>query len=111
MSEQRPHASQLPAKPNLRHLKDQAKDRLAKGEAPSLAVALFQVARDYGFSSWPKLRDHVLSLSLAEKLKEAINLDDLAEVRHLLLKHPELKQAPIGYGGDGPLTWLRSVVA
>ncbi len=105
MSEQRPHASQLPAKPNLRHLKDQAKDRLAKGEAPSLAVALFQVARHYGFHSWPKLSAHVLSLSLAEKLKEAINSDDFAEIRHLLSKHPELKDAPIGYGGDGPLTW------
>jgi ankyrin repeat protein len=105
MSEQRPHTSQLPAKPNLRHLKDQAKDRLAKGEAPSLAVALFQVARHYGFHSWPKLRDHVLALPFAENLKEAIDSDDFAEVRHLLSKHPELKHAPIGYGGDGPLTW------
>jgi hypothetical protein len=73
MSEQRPHAFHLPSKPNLRHLKDQAQDRLAKGEAPSLAMALFQVARHYGFPSWLKLRAHVLSLSLAENLKEAIN--------------------------------------
>lgn len=105
MSEQRPPASHLPPKPNLRHLKDQAKDRLANGDAPSLAMALFQVARHYGFPSWPKLRDHVLALPFAENLKQAINLDDLAEVRHLLSKHPELKHAPIGYGGDGPLTW------
>ena len=33
MSEQRPSASHLPSKPNLRHLKDQAKDRLANGDA------------------------------------------------------------------------------
>lgn len=105
MSEQRPPASRLPSKPNLRHLKDQAKDRLANGDAPSLAMALFQVARHYGFPSWPKLKDHVLSLPFAENLKEAINLDDLDEVRRLLSKHPELKHAPIGYGGDGPLTW------
>ena len=105
MSEQRSPASHLPSKPNLRHLKDQAKDRLANGDAPSLAMALFQVARNYGFPSWPKLRDHVLSLPFAEKLKEAINSDDSAEVRQLLSKHPELKHAPIGYGGDGPLTW------
>ena len=105
MSEQRPSASHLPSKPNLRHLKDQAKDRLANGDAPSLAMALFQVARDYGFSSWPKLRDHVLALPLAENLKQAIDSDDFAEVRHLVSKHPELKHAPIGYGGDGPLTW------
>jgi ankyrin repeat protein len=105
MSEQRPSASHLPSKPNLRHLKDQAKDRLANGDAPSLAMALFQVARDYGFPSWPKLRDHVLALPFAENLKQAIDSDDLAEVRYLLSKHPELKHAPIGYGGDGPLTW------
>jgi ankyrin repeat protein len=105
MSEQRPSASHLPSKPNLRHLKDQAKDRLANGDAPSLAMALFQVARDYGFPSWPKLRDHVLALPFAEKLKAAIDSDDFAEVRHLVSKHPELKHAPIGYGGDGPLTW------
>jgi ankyrin repeat protein len=105
MSGQRPSASHLPSKPNLRHLKDQAKDRLANGDAPSLAMALFQVARDYGFPSWPKLREHVLSLPFAETLKQAINVDDLDEVRRLLSKHPELKHAPIGYGGDGPLTW------
>lgn len=105
MSEQRPPASHLPSKPNLRHLKDQARDRLANGDAPTLAMALFQVARHYGFPSWPKLREHVLLLPFAENLKEAITLDDLAEVRHLLSKHPELKHAPIGYGGDGPLTW------
>jgi ankyrin repeat protein len=105
MSGQRPSSSHLPSKPNLRHLKDQAKDRLANGDAPSLAMALFQVARDYGFPSWPKLRDHVLALPFAENLKQAIDSDDLAEVRYLLSKHPELKHAPIGYGGDGPLTW------
>jgi ankyrin repeat protein len=105
MSEQRPSASRLPSKPNLRHLKDQAKDRLANGDAPSLALALFQVARDYGFPSWPKLRDHVLALPFAQNLKEAIDSDNFAEVRHLVSKHPELKHAPIGYGGDGPLTW------
>src|ERR1700750_1418972 len=105
MSEQRTPASHLPLKTNLRHLKDQAKDRLANGDAPSLAMALFQVAQHHGFSSWPKLREHVLALAFAENLKEAINVDDLAEVRHLLSKHPELKHAPIGYGGDGPLTW------
>src|SRR5579875_2814953 len=105
MSEQRPFASQLPVKPNLRHLKDQAKDRLASGDASSLAAALFQVARAYGFPSWPKLRNHVLALPFAENLKAAIDADDFAEVRRLVSKHTELKHAPIGYGGDGPLTW------
>ena len=47
----------------------------------------------------------MLSQTHAESLKQAINRDDLAEVRHLLTKHPELNHAPIGYGGHGPLTW------
>jgi hypothetical protein len=105
MSESRPHASQLPAEPNLRHLKDQAKDLLESGEAPSLAAALFQIARLYGFRSWPKLKSYVLERTIAEKLKQAINRDDLAEVRLTLSDHPELRTAPIGYGGYGPLTW------
>ena len=105
MSEPHPRASQLPAKPNLRHLKDQAKDRLKNGEAPSLALALLQTARQYGFQSWPKLRAHVLAQTLAGKLKEAINRDDVAEVRQLLTRHTQLRSAPIGYAGDGPLTW------
>jgi hypothetical protein len=105
MSEPRPHAPQLPPQPDLRHLKDQAKDRLKSGEASSLAAALFQVARIYGFQSWPKLRSYVVSRTFAENLKQAINRDDLAEIQMLLSKYPELKDAPIGYGGDGPLTW------
>jgi hypothetical protein len=88
MSEQRPSASQLPTMPNLRHLKDQAKDRLASGDAPSLAMALFQLARAYGFRSWPKLRNHVLALPFAENLKAAIDKNDFAEVRRLFINTP-----------------------
>jgi ankyrin repeat protein len=105
MSEPRPRASQLPTKPNLRHLKDQAKDLLKSGEATSLAAALFQIARLYGFQSWPKLRSYVLEQTIVEKLKQAINRDNLVEVRSLLSDHPELRAAAIGYGGAGPLTW------
>jgi ankyrin repeat protein len=105
MSEPRPHASQLPAEPSLRHLKDQAKDLLKSSQASSLAAALFQIANLYGFPSWPKLKSHVLELTNAGKLKQAIHRDDLAQVRILLSDNPELRAAPIGYGGAGPLTW------
>ena len=37
----------LPDRPNLRHLKDQAKDLLKAGGAASLADAQFQIARLY----------------------------------------------------------------
>jgi hypothetical protein len=68
MSEPRPHAFQLPAGPNLRHLKDQAKDLLKRGKAPSLANAQFQIAELYGFPSWPKLKSHV-----DERMPESLN--------------------------------------
>lgn len=40
------------------------------------------------------------------RLKEAINRNDLAEVRRLLAADPTLHEAPIGYAGDGALTWV-----
>jgi hypothetical protein len=41
----------LPDCPNLRHLKEQAKDLLKAGRAASLADAQFQIARLYGFAN------------------------------------------------------------
>jgi hypothetical protein len=105
MPEPRPYTPQLPGEPSLRHLKDQAKDILRSNKAPSLTAAQFQIARQYGFPSWPKLKSHVDERTNAGKLKNAISQDDLAEVRLLLSEHPELRAAPIGYGGAGPLTW------
>jgi hypothetical protein len=49
----------LPDRPNLRHLKDQAKSLLKTGSVKSLTEAQFQIARFYGFVSWPKLKAHV----------------------------------------------------
>jgi hypothetical protein len=86
-------------------LKDQAKDLLKGGGAPSLGAALFQIAKLYGFPSWPRLKKHVVEQTNAGNLKQAIDRDELHEVRALLSRHPELRAAPIGYGGDGPLTW------
>ena len=98
-------SSRLPSEPNLRHLRDQAKDLLRSGAAPSLSAALFQIAKLYEFPSWPRLKKHVEDQTNAGKLKQSIDGDDFAEVRRLLLRHPELRKAPTGYGGDGPLTW------
>jgi ankyrin repeat protein len=99
-------ARQLPANPDLRHLKDQAKDLLKAGQAGSLARAQFQIARQYGFASWSKLKAHVESLQLAGQLKLAIDANDLEEVQRLMTRHPELHRAPLGYGKNGPLTWV-----
>jgi len=96
----------LPDRPNLRHLKDQAKALLKAGQAASLAAAQFAVARTYGFASWPKLKAHVDSLEQTGQLKQAIDTNDFAEVKRLMTRKPALHTAPLGYGKNGPLTWV-----
>jgi len=96
----------LPERPNLRHLKDQAKDLLKRGEAGSIADAQFQIARLYGFASWPKLKAHVESFEEVGQLKQAIDTNDADRVKDMMTRNPELHRAPLGYGEDGPLTWV-----
>jgi ankyrin repeat protein len=100
---------QLPSRPNLRHLKDQAKDLLKAGEAASLSAAQLKIARLYGFASWPKLKAHVDSLSQSEEigmLKLAIDGNDFERVKQLMKINPALHRAPMGYNNNGPLTWI-----
>ncbi len=96
----------LPDRPNLRHLRDQAKDLLRAGRTASLADAQFQIARLYGFASWPKLKAHVESFEEVGQLKQAIDTNDIARVQTMMTRNPALHRAPIGYGKDGPLTWV-----
>jgi len=53
----------LPPRPNLDHLKKQAKELLhtLRQQSPDaqLADAQHALARDYGFASWPRLKAHV----------------------------------------------------
>ena len=96
----------LPEHPNVRHLKDQAKDLLHSGGAESLTDAQFKIARQYGFASWPKLKKHVESLEEVGQLKQAIDGNDLERVKELMTRNPELHRAPLGYRNNGPLTWV-----
>jgi len=96
----------LPDRPNLRHLKDQAKDLLEAGAAASIADAQFKIARLYGFASWSKLTAHIDSLEEIGQLKQAIDNNDIDRVTTLMTRNPILHSAPLGYGKDGPLTWV-----
>jgi ankyrin repeat protein len=99
----------LPDRPNLRHLKDQAKALLKAGEAASLSESQLKIARMYGLSSWPLLKAHVDEKNLGEEvneLKQAIDANDLDRVKHLMNRNPALHRAPLGYGENGPLTWV-----
>jgi hypothetical protein len=96
----------LPDRPNLRHLKDQAKDLLRSGGAASLADAQFKIAQLYGFASWPKLKAHVDSLEEIGQLKQAIDTNDFERIKTLMTRNPALRHAPLGYNKNGPLTWV-----
>ncbi len=95
----------LPLRPDLRHLKNQAKDLFRAGGYASLALAQFRLASEYGFSSWSKLKAHVESLQEVGQLKAAIDTNDLALVHALMTRNPSLHNAPLGYNHNGPLTW------
>jgi ankyrin repeat protein len=96
----------LPDRPNLRHLKEQAKDLLKAGAAASITDAQFQIARLYGFASWPKLKAHVESFEEIGQLKQSIDTNDITRVKTMMTRNPALHSAPLGYGKDGPLTWV-----
>jgi hypothetical protein len=104
---------ELPVKPNLDHLKKQAKELLrdfqqgksqaverfhsfVKNSTPAdakLADAQHVVARDYGFASWPKLKEHVDSFTLTpeEQLTAAVRASNAERAAVVLEEHPELK--------------------
>jgi ankyrin repeat protein len=96
----------LPDHPNLQHLKNQAKDLLKSGAITSLAKAQFEIARQYGFPSWPKLKFHVESFEEIGRLKQSIDTNDLATIQKMMTANPALHEAPLGYNKNGPLTWV-----
>ncbi len=116
----------LPSRPSLEQLKHQAKDlrkQFHAGEPaamervratyPGLTAnkeefrlhdAQLVIAREYGFASWVKLKDHVESILLEtgeplELLKQAFHADDATWLRKLLARFPQFKKLinePIG---------------
>lgn len=126
---------ELPARPNLEQLKNQAKDLLnsckqgasdalerireyhprwskaadevlphgapARGPKLRLSDAQVVIAREYGFASWPKLKEHVEASRLKAELqtgidplqllKKAFHDDDAAMFRRLLEQYPAFK--------------------
>ncbi len=107
----------LPASPRLEHLKRQAKRllkayrsgdtrvahrlaqylSLSQGSPPlKLSDAQLVIAREYGFASWPRLKQHVQSLrqpadDVVEQFKVAVREGTADGLRRLLQQHPELK--------------------
>ncbi len=124
---------QLPANPNLEHLKKQAKELLhdlqqgsqaavdvfrsqapSALSAPKLADAQHVIARDYGFMNWSNLKEHVESLALppADQFGIAVTSSNSNRVSRLLTGHPELRaqiNEPMSKAGGGMLALLSAV--
>ncbi len=119
----------LPSRPNLEHLKKQAKALLRHylagdtdalrsfgarkpgAPSPKLADAQHALAREYGFPSWARLKHNVESLTgtdAARALEAAVRLNDAQRVRDVIARFPgiasELDSAmPNGDFGATPL--------
>jgi ankyrin repeat protein len=117
---------ELPARPNLEHLKNQARSLLRDHVAldasaaqrfvafgidaakPKLADALHVIAREHGFATWPALKVHVESNceDPMEALTAAVRANSAPLVREVLARHPALKtrlDEPLpNYGFDAP---------
>jgi len=83
----------LPDSPNLDWLRKQAKRRLDElceaNPAAQLADAQFDLAKQYGFSSWRALKAHVDSLTVDGQLVDAAKKGDVASLTALLDAHPD----------------------
>ncbi|MGH9203614.1 MAG: ankyrin repeat domain-containing protein, partial [Vicinamibacterales bacterium] len=83
----------LPDAANLDWLRKQAKRRLEQlreaNPAAQLADAQFDLAKQYGFSSWRALKAHIDSLTLDGQLFAAAKSGDVATLTTLLDQHPD----------------------
>jgi ankyrin repeat protein len=84
---------ELPAKPSLEYLRKQAKQLQRTMPQGKLSDAQHLLAREYGFSTWARLKSHVVTLGLpaAEALKVAVCDSDAQRVQELFESHPELR--------------------
>jgi ankyrin repeat protein len=101
----------LPARPDLGQLRNQAKDLLRAARAGDadavqrirdvsedrllLSSAQLAVARDYGFASWPRLKREV-------ERRDVLNRRDLSRLRSLLSDEPELAGSKLEHWCDHP---------
>lgn len=127
---------ELPAHPNLEHLKKQAKrllDDARKGNpdalqllhslgalppnaSPRLVHAQHAIARDYGFASWPKLHARIEASAKPfdplQAMHAAATAGDVERVAQLLEQHSELKaniNGPLPGGSFGATPLLAAL--
>src|SRR5437879_7495056 len=130
-------SGELPPRPNLEHLKKQAKALLEafrrgdgavvgkfhalregskKASPPKLADAQRLIAREYGFGSWAKLKAHVESVAPAnadpvELIKRAFHDHDAEKLRAMLARYPQMKamvNEPVFSFDSPPINFVRT---
>ena len=84
---------QLPDRPDLEHLRKQAKARRRERAIP-LSAAQHELARDYGFPSWPRLVRHVQAISL-EGIERHLAVADPAGLSAVLAADPRAAIEPV----------------
>jgi ankyrin repeat protein len=88
--------------PDLEQLKRQAKElrRATLAAQPdskfALHDALLEIARSYGFASWPKLKAYVDGVTV-RRLADAVTGGDLVQVQAMLQARPELAGMAMSY--------------
>jgi hypothetical protein len=99
----------LPERPSLDHLRKQAKQR-KRDRRIGLSRAQFELAREYGFESWPKLVHHVQASRL-HGIERALVLADTSSLTGFLSADRAAATTPVD--GQPPLLLLlrRSVGA
>lgn len=86
-------SEKLPANADVRQLRSRAKELLRTLPAGSkLADAQLQIARNYGFDSWPKLISEVETPILLEQFRRAIDEGDVAGLERLLATKAVLRK-------------------
>jgi hypothetical protein len=93
---------ELPPRASLEHLRRQAKAR-RRDRAIGLSRAQHELAREYGFESWPKLAHHVRAGGL-DGIERALVLADEPALNILLRADPAAATAPLD--GLAPLLVL-----
>lgn len=67
-----------------------------------LSDAQLVIAREYGFSSWTKLKQRITGNTVAELIDKAIRANDAVKVTQLLTAYPHLLDVPVRSGNWGP---------
>ncbi len=67
-----------------------------------LSDAQLVIAREYGFSSWPQLKERIDANTLAGLLDKAIRANDGETVTRVLRANPQLLHVPVWSGNWGP---------